>query len=66
MLFVISSRDEFYIVPPLLIDHGNESSFRGMLLSYYWVTLNRAYFFRISGCEQPCNISQIIAGTGSQ
>jgi hypothetical protein len=34
----------FYLVPSLLIDHGNESLFRGMLLIYYRVTLNRAYF----------------------
>jgi hypothetical protein len=60
VLSVISSRDEFYLVPALLIDHGNESSFRGMLLMYYWVTLNHAYFCQISGCEQPSIISQII------
>jgi hypothetical protein len=34
---VISTCDEFYFVPPLLIDHGNESSFRGILLTYYRV-----------------------------
>jgi hypothetical protein len=50
----------FIFVPALLIDHGNESLFRGVLLMYYRVTLNRAYFCRISGCEQPSNISQII------
>jgi hypothetical protein len=66
MLYVISSRDEFYLVPSLLIDHGNESSFRGMLLIYYRVTLNHAYFCQISGCEQPSNMSQIIADTESQ
>jgi hypothetical protein len=66
VLSVISSRDEFYLVPSLLIDHGNESSFRGMLLMYYQVSLNRAYFWRISGCEQPSNMSQIIAGAKAQ
>jgi hypothetical protein len=32
-----------------------------MLLMYYRVTLNRAYFCRILGCEQPSSMSQIIA-----
>jgi hypothetical protein len=36
---VISSRDELYLVLSLLIDHGNESSFRGVLLIYYRVYL---------------------------
>jgi hypothetical protein len=66
VLSIISSCDEFYLVPSLLIDHGNESSFRGMLLIYYRVTLNRAFFCRISGCEQPSNMSQTIADTKSQ
>jgi hypothetical protein len=66
VLSVISSRDDFYLVPSLLIDHGNESSFRGMLLMYYRVTLNMLIFCRISGCEQPSNMSQIIADTESQ
>jgi hypothetical protein len=60
VLSVISSHDELHLVPVLLIDHGNESSFRGMLLMYYWVPFNRAYFCRISGCEQPSSTSPII------
>jgi hypothetical protein len=47
-------------VPALLIDHGNGSSFRGMHLIYYQVPLNRVYCCRISGCEQPSSMSQII------
>jgi hypothetical protein len=35
-------------------------------LMYYQVALNRVYFCRISGCEQPYNVSQIIAGTKSE
>jgi hypothetical protein len=31
-----------------------------MHLIYFWVPLNRAYFCRISGCEQPGSMSQII------
>jgi hypothetical protein len=65
LLRVISSR-ELYLVPALLIDHGNESTFRGMLLIFYRVTLNRAYLYRLSGCEQPSSMSQIIADTESQ
>jgi hypothetical protein len=65
LLSVISSRDELYLVPSILIDHGNESSFQGMLLIYYRVTLNHAYFCWISGCEQPSNMSQIITDTKS-
>jgi hypothetical protein len=34
----------FYLVPSLLIDHGNELSFRGVLLIYYQVTWNHTYF----------------------
>jgi hypothetical protein len=66
LVSVISSCDELYLVPSLLIDHGNESSFRGVLLIYYRVTLNRVYFCQISGCEQPSNMSQITADTKSQ
>jgi hypothetical protein len=47
-------------MPALLIDHGKVSSFRGMPLMYYRVPLNRAYFCRISGCEQPSSMSQIL------
>jgi hypothetical protein len=60
VLSVISSRVALYFVPVLLIDHGNGLSFRGMLLKYYWVPLNRACFCRISGCEQPSSMSQIL------
>jgi hypothetical protein len=42
LLSVISN--ELYLVPSLLIDHGNELSFRGVLLIYYRVSWNRAYF----------------------
>jgi hypothetical protein len=44
----------------LLIDHGNRLLFRGMRLIYYRVPLNHAYCCRISGCEQPSSMSQII------
>jgi hypothetical protein len=44
MLSVISSRGGLYLVPALLIDHGNGSSFRGMHLMYYRVPLNDAIF----------------------
>jgi hypothetical protein len=51
MFYVISTRDEFYSVPSLLIDHGNESLFRGMLLMYYRVALNRVYFLSNIGLQ---------------
>jgi hypothetical protein len=39
---------------------GTKSSFRGVLLMYYRVALNRVFtFWQISGCEQPYNVSQI-------
>jgi hypothetical protein len=49
-----------YVVPTLLIDHGNGSYFRGMHLIYYRFPLNRVCCCRISGCEQPSSMSQII------
>jgi hypothetical protein len=60
VLSVISNGVGLYPVPTLLIDHGNGSSFRGMPLMNYRVTLDRACFCRISGCEQPSSMSQIL------
>jgi hypothetical protein len=47
-------------MPTLWIDHGNGSSFRGMPVMNYRVPLNRACFYRISSCEQPSSMSQIL------
>jgi hypothetical protein len=60
MLSVISDRVGLYFLSALLIDHGNISLFRGMPLMNYWVPLKRACFCRISGCEQPSSMSQIL------
>jgi hypothetical protein len=66
VFYVISTRNEFYFMPPLF-DRPWE---RIVVPRYTFDSLSGCLelcfiFAEMSGCEQPCNISQIITDTGS-
>jgi hypothetical protein len=69
MFFVISTRDELYFVP-LYLSINRPWELVDVLryaLIYHRVALicARFFFYRISGCRQPCKISRIIIDMGS-